>query len=132
MANGIMSALSAVYRGIVAKLTRKGVNVGGTASYPRVEVHSVTESEPLDKGGNIKSITCIVECMSEDKIATVLDMHEDNLARLLGDALNLGDTWKIIDIMPGQLQQITESTETNKILYRLLQNLTIYVERITE
>lgn len=132
MANGIMSALNAVYRGIVAKLTRKGVNVGGTASYPRVEVHSVTESEPLDKGGNIKSITCIVECMSEDKIATVLDMHEDNLARLLGDALNLGDTWKIIDIMPGQLQQITESTETNKILYRLLQNLTIYVERITE
>ena len=127
-----MSALNAVYRGIVAKLTRKGVNVGGTASYPRVEVHSVTESEPLDKGGNIKSITCIVECMSEDKIATVLDMHEDNLARLLGDALNLGDTWKIIDIMPGQLQQITESTETNKILYRLLQNLTIYVERITE
>lgn len=132
MANGIMSALGAVYKGIVARLTRKGVNVGGTASYPRVEVHSVTEQEPLDKGGTVRSISCIIECMSEDKISNIMDMNEDNLTRLLGDALDLGSSWRLIGINPGQLQQITETTETNKILYRLLQNVTIYVERLTE
>jgi hypothetical protein len=132
MANGFMSALGAVYKGLVARLTRKGVNVGGTASYPRVEVHSVTEQEPLDKGGIVRSISCIIECMSEDKISNIMDMNEDNLTRLLGDALDLGSSWRLIGINPGQLQQITETTDTNKILYRLLQNVTIYVERLTE
>lgn len=132
MANGFISALGAVYKGLVARLTRKGVNVGGTASYPRVEVHSVTEQEPLDKGGIVRSISCIIECMSEDKISNIMDMNEDNLTRLLGDALDLGSAWRLIGINPGQLQQITETTETNKILYRLLQNVTIYVERLTE
>jgi hypothetical protein len=132
MANGFMRALGAVYKGLVARLTRKGVNVGGTASYPRVEVHSVTEQEPLDKGGIVRSISCIIECMSEDKISNIMDMNEDNLTRLLGDALDLGSSWRLIGINPGQLQQITETTDTNKILYRLLQNVTIYVERLTE
>lgn len=128
MANGIMSALGAVYKGLVARLTRKGVNVGGTAAYPRVEVHSVTEQEPLDKGGYVRTITCIVESISEDKMSDVVAIHEGNVD-YLHQALNLGEYWKIIGIQLGQLQQITESSETNKILYRLLQNVTVYVER---
>lgn len=126
-----MSALGAVYKGIVARLTRKGVNVGGTASYPRVEVHSVTEQEPLDKGGTVRSISCIVESISEDRMAEVVGLNEGNLEQL-SMALNLGADWRIIGIQQGQLQQITETSETNKILYRLLQNITVYVERLTE
>lgn len=129
MANGIMSALGAVYKGIVARLTRKGVNVGGTASYPRVEVHSVTEQEPLDKGGTVRSISCIVESISEDRMAEVVGLNEGNLEQL-SMALNLGADWRIIGIQQGQLQQITETSETNKILYRLLQNITVYVQLI--
>lgn len=129
MANGIMSALGAVYKGIVARLTRKGVNVGGTASYPRVEVHSVTEQEPLDKGGTVRSISCIVESISEDRMAEVVELNEGNLEQL-SMALNLGADWRIIGIQQGQLQQITETSETNKILYRLLQNITVYVQLI--
>jgi hypothetical protein len=108
------------------------VKVGGTASYPRVEVHSVVEQEPIDKDGIVRIITCIVESMSEDKMADVMQMNEGNLERLVAQALNLGESWRIIDIIPGQLQELTESTETNKILYRLLQNITVYVERLTE
>ena len=129
MANGIMSALGAVYKGIVARLTRKGGNVGGTASYPRVEVHSVTEQEPLDKGGTVRSISCIVESISEDRMAEVVGLNEGNLEQL-SMALNLGADWRIIGIQQGQLQQITETSETNKILYRLLQNITVYVQLI--
>lgn len=129
---GFFSALGAVYKALVSGLTRKGVKVGGTASYPRVEVHSVVEQEPIDKGGIVRAITCIVESMSEDKMADVMQMNEGNLERLVAQALNLGESWRIIDIIPGQLQELTESTETNKILYRLLQNITVYVERLTE
>ena len=129
MANGIMSALGAVYKGIGARLTRKGVNVGGTASYPRVEVHSVTEQEPLDKGGTVRSISCIVESISEDRMAEVVGLNEGNLEQL-SMALNLGADWRIVGIQQGQLQQITETSETNKILYRLLQNITVYVQLI--
>lgn len=129
---GFISALGAVYKALVSGLTRKGVKVGGTASYPRVEVHSVVEQEPIDKDGIVRIITCIVESMSEDKMADVMLMNEGNLERLVAQALNLGESWKIIDIIPGQLQVLTESTETNKILYRLLQNITVYVERLTE
>lgn len=129
---GFISALGAVYKALISGLTRKGVKVGGTASYPRVEVHTVVEQEPIDKGGIVRTITCIVESMSEDKMADVMQMNEDNLERLVAQALNLGESWRIIDIIPGQLQELTESTETKKILYRLLQNITVYVERLTE
>ena len=129
---GFISALGAVYKALVSGLTRKGVKVGGTASYPRVEVHSVVEQEPIDKDGIVRIITCIVESMSEDKMADVMQMNEGNLERLVAQALNLGESWRIIDIIPGQLQELTENTETNKILYRLLQNITVYVERLTE
>ena len=129
MANGIMSALGAVYKGIVARLTRKGVKVGGTASYPRVEVHSVIEQEPLDKGGTVRSISCIVESISEDRMAEVVGLNEGNLEQL-SMALNLDADWRIVGIQQGQLQQITETSETNKILYRLLQNITVYVQLI--
>ena len=129
MASKVMSALGAVYKGMVARLTRKGVAIGGTASYPRVEVHSIVEGEPMDKGGDIRSITCVVESISEERMADVMQMNEDNLALLLGQALNLEQPWKVAHICPGQLQELTETSETNAILYRLLQNITVIVER---
>ena len=129
MASKFMSALGSVYKGMVGRLTRKGVKIGGTASYPRVEVHSVVENEPQDKGGNIRIINCIIECMSEEKMSDVMQMNEDNLTLILSESLNVGAEWRVIGIQPGQLQQLTEASDTNAILYRLLQNMTIYVER---
>lgn len=132
MASKVMSALGAVYKGMVGRLTRKGVKVGGTASYPRVEVHSVTENEAQDKGGNVRTITCIVECLSEERMSDVMTMNEDNLTLVLSEGLNLGTDWRVVGIQPGQLQEITEVSETNAILYRLLQNITVFVQRLNK
>lgn len=129
MSNTVFSAIGAIYRALVGKLTRKGVNVGGTASYPRVEVHSIIEGAPLDKDGKIKSLTCTVECISEDRLASVLQMNADNLDLLLASSLNIDKPWHIISIDAGVTQQLTETSETNAILYRIIQDLTIYVER---
>jgi hypothetical protein len=129
---GIISAMAAVFKALRASLTRKGVVVGGTADYPRVEIHSITESEWMDKGNHLKSISCIVECVSDRRMQDVMDMNEENLHRMLIGALDLGNSWKISGIVAGQLQELNETSDTNAILYRLLQNMTIYVERISE
>ena len=129
MSNGLFSAIGATYKALVARLTRKGVHVGGTGAYPRVEVHSVIENPPMDKGGSIKSLTCTVECISEDRLASVLQMNADNLDLLLKDSLQIDQPWHIIGIDAGLAQQLTETSDTNAIIYRLIQDLTIYVER---
>jgi hypothetical protein len=131
MATGrnIFSALGAAFKGLHLSLSRKGVNVGGTADYPRVEIHSITESEWLDKGW-LKRISCVVECISDRRIADVVEMNEENLLRMLERSIDLGSEWKIIGMVAGQAQELTETTDTKAIIYRLLQNMTVYVERI--
>lgn len=129
MANkGIFSALGAVFKGLRSSLTRTGVNVGGTADYPRVEIHSITESEWMDKGW-MKRITCVVECLSDKRIADVVEMNHENLSRMLEQSIALDDNWKVVGFVAGQAQELTETTDTKAIIYRLLQNMTIYVER---
>ena len=125
---GLFSALGNVYKAVRSALTRTGVYVGETADYPRVEIHSITESEWLDKG-SLKSVSCIVECISDKRIADVIEMNAENLRRMLESQLNLDKGWKGGGVIPGQLQSLTETTETKEILYRLLQNITIYVQR---
>ena len=124
-----MGALAEIYKALRARLTRTGVHVGGTADYPRIEIHSITESAWLDKG-SVKSVSCIVECISNRRMQDVQEMQEENLKRMLGNALQLSDDWQVFGIVAGQVQEITEVSETNAIIYRLLQNVTIYVERI--
>lgn len=125
----IISSLGLVFKALRSRLNREGVNVGGTAGYPRVEIHSVTESEWLDKG-TVRQVSCIVECMSTERIADVMEMNEDNLRLMLAERLMLTDGWQVFGILPGQLQELTETSETNAVIYRLLQNITIYVEKV--
>lgn len=130
MAAGFFSAIGAVFKALRGRLNRSGVNVGGTADYPRVEIHTITESEWLDKGKTLKRITCVVECISARRMADVLEMNDENLRRMLEDSLNLDDGWHIVGIVEGQAQELTETSETQALLYRLMQNLTIYVQRL--
>jgi hypothetical protein len=44
----------------------------------------------------------------------------------------LDDGWAVVGVVSGQLQELTEVTDTAAILYRLLQNVTIYVEQINQ
>ena len=130
MATGLFSAIGAVFKALRGALTRSGVNVGGTADYPRVEIHTITESGWLDKTQSLKRITCVVECISARRMADVLEMNDENLRRMLEDSLNLDDGWHIVGIVEGQAQELTETSETQALLYRLMQNLTIYVQRL--
>lgn len=130
MATGLFSAIGAIFKAIRLALMRSGINVGGTSGYPRIEIHSIIESEWLDKGMRLKQMTCIVECLSTERLSDVFTMNEENLRRMLTEALSLDSGWQIISIIPGQAQELTETSETQSIIYRLMQNVTIYIERL--
>jgi hypothetical protein len=115
---------------LVTRLKRDGVKVGGTASYPRIEVHSIVESPRLDKEGALRQITATVESMSNKSLDEAVNMNDANLRLLTETELTVAEGWKCIGIVPGQLRDLTETSDTNKILYRLLQEVSIFLERV--
>ena len=123
------SAYDAVYSSVCARLARTGVTVGKTAHYPRVEVHSITEGERLDKEGLLREVHLTVESIGNASLAATVDMNEANI-ELLTSELTLPTGWDCLAVLPDQLQDLTETSDTNKIIYRLLQSFTLYVLRV--
>lgn len=123
------SAYDAVYSAVVAKLTRQGVIIGKTAFLPRIEVHTITEGQRMDKAGDVRQMELTVESISNASLADAVTMNEKNLELLTKGALNLGTSWTCLGVVPVQLQDLTESSDSDKIIYRLLQQLTVYVTR---
>lgn len=122
-----VSGYRTIYNALVAQLTRQGVTIGKTAKYPRVEIHSIREQERLDKDGALRQINVTVESISNRSLGEATTMNEDNLRLLTENELELIG-WTCLGILPVQLQDMTESSDTNKIIYRLLQEVAIYLE----
>lgn len=123
------SAYSPVYQAVVSRLTRQGVAVGRTARTPRVEVHSITEGERQDKDGQVRALNLTVESIGNASMAATITMNEENIERLTSE-LTLPEGWNCLGVVPDQLQDLTESSDTEKIIYRLLQTFTVWVERV--
>ena len=123
------SGYGPVYSAVISRLSRQGVKVGGTAGYPRVEVHSITEGERQDKEGCVRLITMTVESIGNASLKATRMMNDENL-RLLTSELVLPTGWNCLGVIPGQLQDMTESSDSAKIIYRLLQQVDIWVERV--
>lgn len=126
-----VSAYRTIYTAVVGRLSRTGVTVGKTAKVPRVEVHSIREGERLDKDGALRQVTMTVESISNRSLGDATQMNEDNLKLLTEYELQL-DGWTCLGVVPVQLQDLTETSDTNKILYRLLQEVTIFLEKEKE
>ena len=125
---GVLSAIAIAYRSIVDRLKRKGVFVGGTGNYPRVEVHSFNEPTPLCKDGSIRVVNCVVESISDKRLDESLAMNEENIRRLVEERMQLDDNCELIGVEIGQQQGMIEQTESKGVLYRMLTNVKIYLE----
>lgn len=121
------SAQATIYKMLREKLVRKGVPIGETAGYPRVEIHSFTENAPLDKDGLLRSLSCIVESMSTKSYGTAVTMNGENLARVITDEPVTFDGFTVLAVIPDQLTELTETLETQDILYRQLQRINITI-----
>lgn len=120
------SAYAPLYSAVAARLIRAGVWIGGTAGYPRVEIHSITESERLDKEGRLHQLTLIVDSISNVSLDEAVTMNDDNLTLLTGSELTV-DGWDVIGIVPTLLQDLTETSDSQAILYRLTQQFTVFI-----
>lgn len=127
-----VSAYRPMYSAFLDRLAREGINTGGTAGYPRVEVHSIREGERLDKEGQLRQLTFTVESISDRSLSEAVAMNDENLELLTGQDLQLDDHWVCIGIVPTQLQDLTETTDTKKILYRILQEMTAYTTKLKQ
>jgi hypothetical protein len=123
------SSYKTIYAALVTTLTRTGVNVGGTAGYPRVEIHSFVENPPSDKGGSVRVLTCVVESMSTASAVAASQLNDDNL-QLLGGFAYSGEQFKVVGLVPTQLQDLTETSDPQQIIYRVLQTIDIYVQQL--
>lgn len=121
------SAQGEVYKALRKQLLRDGIPVGETANYPRIEIHSFTENAPTDKDGMVRSLSCVVESMSVKSYGDAVMMNERNLERLQEDGWGIDKGFTILGITPDQLTELTETLETQEILYRQLQRINISI-----
>lgn len=124
-----VSAYGDVYSALKARLDRPGVRVGGTAGYPRVEIHSIREGERLDKDGALRTVTLTVESVSKSSLGEAVAMNDDNLRLLTETELEI-DGWDCLGVVPTQLQDLSETSDSAKILYRILQELNVFLEKV--
>jgi hypothetical protein len=121
------SAQGEVYKALRKQLLRDGIPVGETANYPRIEIHSFTENAPTDKDGMVRTLSCVVESMSVKSYGDAVTMNEGNLERLLEDGWGIDKGFTILGITPDQLIELTETLETQEILYRQLQRINVLI-----
>lgn len=121
------SAQGEVYKALRKQLLRDGIPVGETANYPRIEIHSFTENAPTDKDGMVRTLSCVVESMSVKSYGDAVSMNEGNLERLLEEGWGIDKGFTILGITPDQLTELTETLETQEILYRQLQRINVLI-----
>lgn len=123
------SSYKPIATALATLLSRSGVQVGGGAGYPRIELHTFIENPPSDKGGVVRVLSCIVESMSNRGAAAAATLNDENLA-LLGGWTYTGTDFSIMGVVPTQLQELTETSDPQIILYRVLQTIDIYVQQL--
>lgn len=121
------SAQGEVYKALRKQLLRDGIPVGETANYPRIEIHSFTENAPTDKDRMVRTLSCVVESMSVKSYGDAVTMNEGNIERLLEDGWGIDKGFTILGITPDQLTELTETLETQEILYRQLQRINVLI-----
>ena len=136
------SSYKPIAAALAAALARDGYPVGGTAAYPRVELHSFVENTPTDKGGAVRVLSCIVESMSNRSAEQAANMNAYNLAVLGGftyegdwsddfsDDFRLDRPFRVVGVVPTQLTELTETSDPQMFIYRVLQSIDIYVQQL--
>lgn len=120
------SAQDEVQPELRSMLLRDGIQVGGGAGYPRVELHSWSEQAAEDKGGCMRQVTCTVESMSTSSKGDAVAMNGENLVRLSGQKFTT-EHFRVFGIVPEGLTDMEETLETQAILYRELQSFRLFI-----
>ena len=129
--SSFVSAIAEVFKALRAKLVSTGATVGGTANYPRIEIHSVVESAPQTKDNSLRFVTATIECISDEKVADIVSLLDSSTEQIFDKAGLVVADWEVIGIIPGQIRMFDEesSQDASKVIYRLLQDVTVWIDR---
>lgn len=136
------SAYRPVFEELHRRLQRPGVFVGNTAGFPRVEVHSIVENQPTDKAASVRVISCVLESMSSKSMEQAARMNEYNLGVLqdfrysgafasdYSTDFQLTGDFRVVGVVWTGMNELAETTDTQAVIYRILQNIDIYVQQL--
>lgn len=127
------SAYRALRATLTERLSREGVYVGTTSGYPRIEIHSVTENERLDKSGSLRNMTAVIEVMTTDSLVHAHELNNENLGIICNPPLDpSAHGYKLVGQVITQLQDLPETSDTQNTIYRMLQNIDFFLEKLPE
>ena len=124
------SAYRPLRAAVVSCLKAAGLKAGGTAGYPRVEVHTITENQRLDKDGAVRSLSLTIESISDRSMLESAEMNETAMSVLTAEGALTLEGGEVLDVTPDQLQELPETSDSAKILYRTLQGYDVLVEKV--
>ena len=112
-----------------AALAREGVQVGNTADNRRVEIHDIIENQPTDKSGAVRVVSAVVESISTTSPEDAEQMNAGNLAIIDGLAPE-STAYRIVGVVPTQLTETTEASDTAPVVYRCAQTIDFYIQQL--
>lgn len=121
-----IQACDELFRHLTKALQRKGVSVGSTAGYPRAEISSINEQSSLDKAGEVRQISVVIDAMSNKSLGEALAISQRNLD-LIKEAEDTTDNFRILGVTESTAQTMEDMTETQAVLYRVINSLTFYL-----
>lgn len=119
--------LSIGYQLIIAILTKAGLPIVSTATYPRIVLDGL-QGEELDKGGNIYQISGTLHAISEDSYGEAFALM-DLAKSALTTATDNAEGWKFLNVSMGAISAVTETSETANIINRLTVSITAIIEQ---
>lgn len=119
-------ACDELFRHLTKAMQRKGVSVSSTAGYPRAEISSINEQSSLDKAGEVRQISVVIDAMSNKSLGEALAISQENLDRIK-EAEAETKSFTILGVTESTANTLEEVSDTQVLLYRVITNITFYL-----
>ena len=124
----------ALYRHLFAALKAEGLPVNSTADYPRVEIVSVTEGEPQDKSGMLRTVTVTIDSISAKSQMEAITLNERTVEAIQGSDTNVlgitdGVDFTVIGAVETSVNMREDYIDTQLQSYRLTLTIRLIISQ---
>lgn len=131
------SASGALYRHLFGALKGAKLPVNSTADFPRIEISSIQEEQPLDKGGSVRQLLVTIEAMSAMSQKDAVEMGR-KAVKAIQDANDtfqgtLSGSFRVLGAFEQSVSMQEEqgmNTDTQLQLYRMIHQILFITEEI--
>ena len=117
----LFKAVVSIIKGMNPKWIDKGVK------YPKVDLHSWIENQPIDKESSVREISFIVEAYSNTSYDEAVTIADAVAQRLCNEPITVEGA-KVVSVVPDGSEEIEEQDNNNVVLYRQLNRLVVTIK----